>query len=145
MKIFLYGLYAAFLFAMGTGFYVAFRDSEGLVEENYYETAKGYFTTRAIEDSLDLEIVLPDSLTKGENAVEVAVYVHGEPLRQADVSFFAGNVSKRSYDLRHDMVERSPGVYRAEIQIPFSGTWFMIVDVANETIKTNRKWFTEIE
>ena len=145
MKIFLYGLYAAFLFAMGTGFYVAFRGSEGLVEENYYETAKGYFTTRAIEDSLGLEIVLPDLLTKGENAVEVAVYVHGEPLRQADVSFFAGNVSERSYDLRHDMVERSPGIYRAEVPIPFSGTWLMKVDVANETIKTNRKWFTEIK
>ena len=44
MKIFLYGLYAVFLFAMGTGFYFAFRGFERLVEENYYERAMYYFT-----------------------------------------------------------------------------------------------------
>ena len=144
MKIFLYALYAVFLFAMGTGFYFAFRGFEGLVEENYYEAACDYFTAKAVEDSLGLEIVLPDSFKKGNNVVEVAVYVQGEPLRQVDVGFFAGNVSQRSYDAQHDMVESSPGVYRAEVSIPFAGTWFMKVDVANETIKTSRRWFTEI-
>ncbi|UZJ42344.1 FixH family protein [Prosthecochloris sp. SCSIO W1101] len=145
MKIFLYTLYAAFLFAMGTGFYVAYRSAEGLVEDNYYEAACDYFTTKAIEDSLDLEIVLPDSFKKGNNVVEVAVYVQGEPLQQVSVSFFSGNVSKRSYDAQHDMVESSPGIYRTEVSIPFAGKWFMRVDVANETIKTSRRWFTEIE
>ncbi len=145
MKIFLYGLYAVFLFAMGTGFYFAFRGFEGLVEENYYEKASGYFRTKAIEDSLGLEIILPDSLRKGNNAVEVAVLVQGKPLRQAQVNFFTGNVSERRYDAQHDMVERSPGVYAAEVPVPFSGTWLMKVEVATETIKTNRKWFAKIE
>lgn len=145
MKIFLYALYTVFLFAMGTGFYVAFKGFEGLVEENYYEKASGYFTTKAMEDSLGLEIILPDLLKKGSNVVEVAVFVQGKPLRRAKVSFFTGNVSESRYDAQHRMTERSPGVYAAKVPIPFSGTWLMKVDVATETIKTSRKWFTEIE
>ena len=145
MKIFLYCLYAVFLFAMGTGFYVAFSGFEGLVEENYYEKASGYFTTKAIEDSLGLEIVLPDSFKKGSNAVEVALFEQGKPLRQAQVSFFAGNVSESGYDVRYRMTEHLPGVYVTEVHVPFPGTWLMRVDIVTETIKTGRRWFTEIK
>lgn len=145
MKIFLYCLYAVFLFAMGTGFYAAFSSFDGLVDSNYYEKASGYFTTRALEDSLDLKIVLPKSLDKGRNMVEVFVVAEGKPLEQATLSLFTGLVSSEKYDVTREMVEYSPGSYRAEVPIPFSGTWLMKVDVATETIKTNRRWFTEID
>ncbi len=146
MKLFLYGLYAVFLFAMGTGFYFAHRGAEGLVEENYYEKASGYFATKEREDSLGLKIVLPDSLHKGNNAVDVAVFLRNKPLRQAELSFFAGNVAEKSrHDAEYAMIERSPGVYRAEVSLPFPGKWLMRVDVESESITTNRKWFTEIE
>lgn len=145
MKIFLYGLYAVFLFAMGTGFYFAFRGFEGLVEENYYEKASGYFTTKAIEDSLGLEIMLPDSLKKGGNNVEIVVYAKGEPLREVEVTFFAGSVSQSGYDSEYAMREGPPGVYSAEVSVPFSGTWLMRVDLSTSTIKTGRKWFMEIK
>ncbi|NEX13981.1 MAG: hypothetical protein C1941_04710 [Prosthecochloris sp.] len=145
MKIFLYCLYAVFLFAMGTGFYAAFSSYDGLVDSNYYEKSSGYFATKALEDSLGLKIVLPESLGKGLNTVDVAVFVNGKPLEQANVTLFAGLVSSEKYDGIHKMVEHLPGFYRAEVPIPFSGTWLINVDVATETIKTNRKWFTEID
>ena len=145
MKIFLYCLYAVFLFAMGTGFYAAFSSFDGLVDSNYYEKASGYFTTRALEDSLDLKIILPKSLDKGRNMVEVVVVAEGKPLEQATLSLFTGLVSSEKHDVTREMVEYSPGSYRVEVPIPFSGTWLMNVDVATETIKTNRRWFTEID
>ncbi len=145
MKIFLYALYTVFLFAMGTGFYVAFKGFEGLVEENYYEKASGYFTTKELEDSLGLKIVLPDSLKRGNNAVEVTVFMQGEPLRQAEMTFFAGSVSQSGYDSEYAMREGPPGVYSAEVSVPFSGTWLMRVDLSTSTIKTGRKWFMEIK
>ena len=145
MKIFLCGLYSVFLFAMGMGVYVAHRDAEGLVEENYYEKASGYFTTKAVEDSLGLEIVLRDSLKKGENSVEIAVYAKGEPLHGAEVSFFTGNVSEGGFDATYAMREDQPGVYGAEVSVPFPGTWLMRVDLSAPTIETSRRWFTEIK
>jgi len=145
MKLFLYCLYAVFFFAMGAGFYFAFSSFDGLVDKNYYEKASGYFATKALEDSLGLKIVLPESLSKGINTVEVAVSVNGKPLEQATISLFAGLVSSEKYDGTHKMVEHLPGFYRAEVPIPFSGTWLINVDVATETIQTNRKWFTEID
>ncbi|MCG8341906.1 MAG: FixH family protein [Chlorobiales bacterium] len=145
MKIFLYGLYTVFLFAMVTGFYVAFRGFEGLVEDNYYEKAAGYFTTKKLEDSLNLKIVLPDTLKKGDNVVEVAVFMQGEPLRQAEVTFFVGDVSQSSNDAEYAMQEGPPGVYSADVSVPFSGTWLMRVGLSTSTVKTSRRWFTEIK
>jgi hypothetical protein len=145
MKIFLYALYTLFLFAMAMGFYVAYRGAEGLVEDNYYEKATGYFSTKELEDSLGLKIILPDSLKKGNNAVEVFVFLEDRPLSRAEVTFFAGSVSQKSYDAEYSMIEDLPGIYTADVPLPFSGKWFVRVDVADTTIKTSRRWFTEIE
>ncbi len=145
MKIFLYGLYSVFLFAMGMGVYVAYRDAEGLVEENYYEKASGYFSAKKLEDSLSLKIILPDSLKKGDNSVEVSVFARGEPLRRAELTFFTGGMGESRFDATYVMVERSPGVYRANVPVPNAGKWLMRVDLSTSTLKTSRKWFTEIK
>lgn len=145
MKIFLYCLYAVFLFAMGMGFYVAYRDAEGLVEDNYYEKASGYFSAKKLEDSLALKVVLPNSLKKGDNTVEISVFAQGEPLRQAELTFFTGGMGENRFDAEYAMVEHSPGVYRADVPVPFAGKWLMRVDLSTSTIKTSRKWFAEIE
>lgn len=144
MKPFLVTLYAVFLFAMVIGFYVAHRESEALVEDNYYEKATGYFTTRELEDSLGLKILLPDVFRKGENEVIVKLFEQDEPLRGAEVFFSACGVKDDRYDTTLAMTETEPGVYRAGITLPYHGKCLMKVDVATSSINTGRKWFTDI-
>ncbi|ASQ91662.1 hypothetical protein CHL67_05830 [Prosthecochloris sp. GSB1] len=145
MKAFLYILYAVFLFAMGMGFYVAYRGAEELVEDNYYEKASAYFETREREDSLGMRIELPEGFRKGENRAEVRLSMQGEPLVGADVRLIACGMPDGRGDTAFGMVETEPGVYRTDLLMPFRGTCLMKVEVTTPTIKTGRKWFTEIE
>ena len=145
MKAFLYILYAVFLFAMGAGFYVAYRGAEELVEDNYYEKASAYFETREREDSLGMRIELPEGFRKGENRAEVRLLMQDEPLTGAEVRLIACGMPDGRFDTTFGMIEGEAGVYRTDILLPFRGTCLMKVEVTTPTIKTGRKWFTEIE
>ena len=137
-------LYSLFLFAMASGITIAYRQAEGLVEQNYYEKASGYFSSKATELSSGLSVSLPDSLHKGNNLVQVRLLTHDRPLRHADVTLFVGNLSKKTYDRAKPMNETEPGNYRTNAVIPFSGVWLVRVDIRKDQLQTSRKWFVEI-
>ncbi len=144
MKLFLIALYSLFILAMASGITIAYRQAEGLVEPNYYEKASAYFSTKSAESSRGLSVVLPDSLQKGSNEVHVTISTHGKPLRNAVVTFFVGNLSKKTYDRTVPMKETEPGNYRTTAVIPFEGVWLARVDISKEQLQTSRKWFIEL-
>jgi hypothetical protein len=144
MKLFIGGLYILFLFAMITGVTIAFRQSEGLVETNYYEKGNGWFQAKAAEQQIGLEIKAPESLSPGDNNVSIRLSSHDEPLTGADVKLFVGNVSTSDYDFSSAMRERAPGVYVTRAFIPSKGKWLVRMDIAGNQIKTSRSWFYDI-
>lgn len=145
MKAFLVGLYALFAFAMASGITIAYRQSEGLVDTDYYEKARTYFSAKAAESSNGLRLTLPDSLHRGKNHVQVRLFSHGKPLENATVKLFLGNLSKTKYDRTIPLQETAPGIYgTGQAEIPFGGIWLVRVDIAKEHLKTTRTWFAEI-
>ena len=145
MKLSLTLLYLLFLFAMGSGIYAAFRNSEGLVENNYYEKGERFFQSRATEEQLGIAISRPDPLRQGNNQVELKVTSHGKPLEGALLQLFVGNLSSTAYDATRKMQEISPGLYRATTTIPFKGVWLVRLELKGEQqLNTSRKLFFTI-
>jgi hypothetical protein len=145
MKIFLSVLYAVFLFAMGCGIYIAYRDAEGLVEDDYYEHARSYFQTKASENTLGLAVSMPETLRKGNNDIRIVMKTHDKPLEHAVTRLFIGNLTKRGYDSTRLMKEISPGIYQANAVIPFKGIWLIRMELEKDHLKTSRKWFVELD
>ncbi|EAT59952.1 FixH family protein [Chlorobium ferrooxidans] len=146
MKLFFYIIYPLFFFAMGCGVYVAFRDAEGLVDNNYYENSKGYFQAKAAEERLGIAIQPPAALKRGENEIRIAITSKGKPLEQANLTLFIGNLSSTGYDSTITMREEAPGIYRATAEIPFKGVWFARIDLKQQQqLITSKKWFSDIQ
>ncbi len=145
MKLFFYIMYPLFFFAMGCGIYVAFRDAEGLVDNNYYENSQRYFQTKANEERLGIEVSKPDSLKKGYNVIRIKATTHGKPLENATLSLFTGNLSTTGYDSTITMRQLSPGIYQATATIPFKGVWLAKVDLRQQQqLITSKKWFFNV-
>jgi nitrogen fixation protein FixH len=146
MKLFLYIMYPLFFFAMGCGIYVAFRDAEGLVDNNYYENSTRYFQAKANEERLDIEMSKPDSLKKGYNVIRIKATTHGKPLQDGMLSLFIGNLSTTGYDSSITMRKLSPGIYQATATIPFKGVWLVKVDLRQQQqLITSKKWFFNVQ
>jgi len=145
MKLFFYIMYPLFFFAMGCGIYVAFRDAEGLVDNNYYENSQRYFHAKANEERLGIEVSKPDSLKKGYNIIRIKATTHGKPLQNGDLFLFIGNLSTTGYDSTITMRQLSPGIYQATPTIPFKGVWLVKVDLRQQQqFITSKKWFFEV-
>ena len=146
MKLFFYIMYPLFFFAMGCGIYVAFRDAEGLVDNNYYENSTRYFQAKANEERRGIEVSKPDSLKKGYNDIRIKATTHGKPLEKAVLSLFTGNLSTTGYDSTRTMRELTPGIYQATATIPFKGVWLAKVDLRQQQqLITTKKWFFEVK
>jgi nitrogen fixation protein FixH len=146
MKLFFYIIYPLFFFAMGSGIYVAFRDAEGLVDNNYYENSQRYFKAKASEEKLDIAVSKPDSLKKGYNLIRIKATMHGKPLQDGNLSLFIGNLSSTRYDSTITMRQLSPGIYQATPTIPFKGVWLARVDLRQQQqLITSKKWFFEVK
>jgi|GEM_PF-245908 len=147
MKLFLYILYPVFLFAMGTGIYFAYRDAEGLVDNNYYENGKSFFQSKAAEQKLGIVISRPGTLKPGSNEIRIEVSSHGKPMEHASVRLFTGNLSTAGFDSTIFMREFKPGSYQAITKIPFKGVWLVRIDLEQKPqhLKTSRKWFYDIK
>lgn len=144
MKPFIIALYAIFLLAMISGLVVAFRNSEGIVETDYYLKQNSWFQAKAEERRLGLDIERPLSLRKGENDLTFVLTGHGKPLGNAGVKLFAGNVSTSDLDVTCAMHETSPGTYRARLTVPSVGKWLVRIDISINKLKTSRSWFYDI-
>lgn len=144
MKAFIIALYAIFLMAMISGLVVAYRSSEGLVETDYYLKQNSWFEAKTEERRLGLDIERPASLRKGENDLTFVLTGHGEPLRNAGVKLFMGNVSTSDLDVTCAMRETSPGTYQARITVPSKGKWLVRIDISINKLKTSRSWFYDI-
>ena len=146
MKLFFYIIYPLFFFAMGCGIYMAFRDAEGLVDNNYYENSTRYFQSKANEERLGIEVSKPDSLKKGYNIIRISVTTHGKPLQDGTLSLFIGNLSTTGYDSTITMRQLSPGIYQANATIPFKGVWLANVDLRQQQqLITTKKWFFNVK
>lgn len=144
LKIFLSILAPLFITAMGAGIFLAYSSEEGLVDDNYFEKASGYFHSKGIEQQLGLEIIPPDALVRGSNDIGVTVTSHGKPFEHAGLTLFTGNVSNRDYDRSVKMTERSPGNYHAGAAIPYRGKWLVRIELSTKNLSTNRKWFFNV-
>jgi nitrogen fixation protein FixH len=145
MKLFFYIIYPLFFFAMGCGIYVAFRNAEGLVDNNYYENSKRYFQAKANEERLGIEISKPDSLKRGYNVILIKATTHSKPLQDGSLSLFIGNLSTTGYDSSITMRQLSPGIYQATPTIPFKGVWFARVELKQQQqLITSKKWFFNV-
>ncbi len=145
MKLFFYIMYPLFFFAMGCGIYVAFRDAEGLVDNNYYENSQHYFQTKANEERLGIDVSKPDSLKKGYNVIRIKATTHGKPLQDGTLSLFIGNLSTTGYDSTVTMRQLSPGIYQATPTIPVKGVWLAKVDLRQQQqLITSKKWFFNV-
>ncbi len=146
MKLFFYIVYPIFFFAMGCGIYIAYRSTDGLVDNNYYENSRRYFQTKAIEEKLGIAISRPDTLKLGHNVIRVNATSHGQPLKEGVLSLFIGNLSNTRYDSTMSMQEFSPGIYQATTIIPFKGKWFTRVDLKlQQQLITSKKWFFNVK
>jgi len=146
MKLFFYIIYPLFFFAMGCGIYVAFRDNEGLVDNNYYENSQGYFESKTTEERLGIEISQPRKLKPGRNIIQINATSQGKPLKEGSLSLFIGNLSTARYDSTIIMRQLSPGLYQATATIPFRGVWFTKVDLRQrQQLITSKKWFFNVK
>jgi len=146
MKLFFYIIYPLFFFAMGCGIYVAFRDAEGLVDNNYYENSTRYFQTKALEERLGIGVSTPDSLKRGYNIIRIKATTHGKPLQNGALTLFVGNLSTTRYDSSTAMRQLSPGLYQATATIPFKGVWFAKIDLRQQQqLITSKKWFFNVQ
>ena len=146
MKLFFYIIYPLFFFAMGCGIYVAFRDAEGLVDNNYYEHSKRYFQAKALEENLGIKVSQPERLKLGHNIIRINATTHGKPLQDGNLSLFIGNLSTAGYDSTITMHQLSPGIYQATATIPFKGVWLAKVDLRQQQqLITTKKWFFEVK
>ncbi len=146
MKLFFYIIYPLFFFAMGCGIYVAFRDAEGLVDNNYYENSTRYFQAKALEERLGIGVSTPDSLKRGYNIIRIKATTHGKPLQDGALTLFVGNLSTTRYDSSTAMRQLSPGLYQATATIPFKGVWFAKVDLRQQQqLITTKKWFFNVQ
>lgn len=145
MKPFIVGLYALFLFAMACGITVAYRNSEGLVENDYFEKGNAWFRTKDVEKRLGFEVAAPERLQAGSNTVRFTLTEHGKPLRNADARLFFGSVSTKEHDVSTRLIETSPGVYETTAHFPAKGKWLVRLDLGDKQIKTSRSWFYDVE
>lgn len=144
MKTLIGVMFALFLFAMGCGIFFAFRNAEGLVETNYYERSSSWFQAKAEERQLELAVQKPATLSTGNNEITFVLTEHGNPLRDADVRLFVGNVSTKVHDFACPMRQTAPGVYEAGAVIPSKGKWLVRMDLAAGKLKTSRSWFFDV-
>lgn len=144
MKPFIASLYALFLFAMISGVVVAYRNAEGLVENDYYRKQDQWFKAKTGERALGLEVKAPESLTTGTNEVTFCITEHGKPLRHASVQLFVGGVVKNTPDFTLPMRETDPGVYVATARVPSKGKWLVRMDLATPQLNTSRSWFYDV-
>lgn len=144
MKPFIIALYALFLIAMISGLTVAFRNSEGLVETDYYRKQNNWFQAKTEERRLGLEIEKPASIRKGENDLTVLLTEHGKPLTKAGVQLLVGNVSTSKLDVTCAMRETAPGTYQARVTVPSKGKWLLRLDISTGKLNTSRSWFYDV-
>ena len=146
MKLFFFIVYPIFFFAMGCGIYIAFKNADGLVDNNYYENSRRYFQTKAIEEKLGIAVSRPDTLKLGHNVIRVNATSHGKPLENGALSLFIGNLSNTRYDSTMSMQKISPGIYQATAIIPFKGMWFTRVDLRQQQeLIASKKWFFDVK
>lgn len=144
MKPFIASLYALFLFAMISGIVVAYRNAEGLVENDYYRKQDQWFKAKTGERALELEIRAPESLSPGTSELTFCITEHGKPLRHANVQLFVGGVQKSTPDFTSPMRETRPGIYAATASLPSKGKWLVRIDLATPQLNTSRSWFYDV-
>jgi hypothetical protein len=146
MKLFFYIVYPIFFFAMACGIYVAYRNPEGLVDNNYYDNGKHYFEAKTNEKRLGIEVSRPETLKLGNNTIRINATSQGQPFEKGTLSLFIGNLSTTGYDSTITMRQLSPGIYQATTTIPFKGVWFTRIDLKQQQqLITSKKWFFNVK
>ncbi|NOZ24596.1 MAG: hypothetical protein GXO94_00665 [Nitrospirae bacterium] len=146
MKALIYGLYGVFFFLMGATFYVAADVYDGLVDTNYYESARDYFVSRQREEAVGLKVsVVGEGLRRGLNGFSVMVSTGEGPLSGADVRLFVGNISTTRFDRTYPLKERTAGIYAADVEIPAGGKWLLNLGIEDGKMRTGKKWFVTVE
>lgn len=144
MKKLIYGLFVFF------GILIAFTIAksahvfDGLVQEHYYESGKGFFRAKEAEQAMGLEFTLPKDASVGANDIRVAVTAKGAPFKGAKAVLYVGSASSPRYDTRYEAVEQQAGIYGARVDIPQKGQWMMRLEFHAEGINTERVWFVQV-
>ncbi len=140
MKALIAGISAVFLLLLAATVYVAAVSDEGLVEDGYYDRARGYLAEKELEESLGLTIRVPGKLEAGRNRLAAVVATSSGPLRGAAVVLDAMRLAGAGGDRRSLLREEEPGTYAGDLVLPEAGEWLLRLTVDSGPIRAERLW-----
>lgn len=140
MKTLISSLFALFAVLLATTFYVAWKSYDGLVEEDYYRKANGYLSLKEKEEDIGLAIRVPGRLAAGRTRLLAEITTADGPLQGAGATLRAMRLSGPEQDLIFPLREEDAGKYAAEIDLPTTGSWMLLLAVEGDEISTERRW-----
>jgi len=113
---------------------VGTRNFEGIVVEKPYETGLAWDSAEGERESLGWSV---DIRTKkfriGENDVLLRISdKEGKPLSLATVMIMVSRPSTNVYDKTYRAIDRTDGIYEAQVRLPLFGYWDMNVGIVKE-------------
>lgn len=112
---------------------IAARDHTPPVERNYYE--KGLVYGQAMkkraelkEEGYSIEFSLPNGakyLNVGPNSVDIRFLKSGNPVEDSQIKFRVTRAASDKLNQMPELKQVSPGHYRAEFDLAYSGEWFL--------------------
>jgi len=122
-----------------TMFYLAYKSSDGLVEENYYKRGLNY------QSEIDQETNQEKLGWKIDFADKNGIYIisardrNGNFIRNASVKLTFFRPTQAGFDKTFFPKEISPGIYDQEIKLPLPGIWDVYIEIQKEKNKWKKK------
>lgn len=140
MKALVAGICGVFALLLAATVYLAAVSDEGLVEDGYYDRARGYLAEKELEASLGLVIRVPDRLAAGKSRFAAVVSTSSGPLRGAAAAVHAMRLSGPARDSTSVLREEAPGTYAGDLVLPDAGKWLLRLTVDSGPLRTERRW-----
>jgi nitrogen fixation protein FixH len=143
MKRLVAGLFAGFALVTGATIYIAHRSWDGLVDRRYSEAGANEFAEREAEARAGFTATLPDRYRAGENRFRAVLSTSTGPLRGARATLDAMRIGGPRDDRSVTLREEAPGVYAADVFLPFPGQWTFSLSVDADPLHARRRWTAE--
>lgn len=135
-------IYIVFFVAMYFTIKVAFNNYEGLVVDDYYNKAKGYYTTKDVEAKANLRLkLLTPSLKEGHNDISIQLHIKDEYKNNSKFKLFIGSVSSKDHDRYYPVELGSDNILKAKVHVPNKGKWLCRIELDSANLKTEKRWF----
>lgn len=135
-------LYIVFFVAMYFTIKVAFDNYDGLVVDDYYNKAKGYYLRKDLETKAGLswDLLTPE-LKTGKSDISIKLNIKEEYKNKLKFKLFIGSVSSKKHDRYYPLELNGDNILSAQIHVPSKGKWLCRVEMDGDTIKSEKRWF----